>query len=295
MAEGTAWLWAQQVVGGLAIGCIYSLIALGISMVIRAMDLLNFAHGEVMMLGGMVGATALIALRLPYAGAIAVVMLASAAAGMALDRLVLLPLRRTRASMDRMIIATVGLGIFLRNGAILVWGADPVRYPVRFGNPLRLGPLRVPVESLWILGVAVGLMVLLQLFFARTRTGVAMRAAAYSPVAARLMGIPVDRMNLYTFAIGSALAGAAGVLLAPLLYASYDMGSVGLKAFAAACLGGFGSVPGAIVGGLLLGVGETLAAFFISSSYQDAIAFAMLILVLLFLPSGLFGRPQRAV
>jgi len=294
-AEGTAGLWAQQVVGGIAIGCIYSLIALGFSMIVRAMDLLNFAHGEVLMLGGMLGVTALVGLRFPYWATIVAVTAASAVVGAILEWVVFRPLRRHRAPLDNMIIATVGLGIFLRNGAILVWGADPVRYPVKYGEPLVLGPVRLPLENLWILGVGVAAMVLLQLFFARTKTGVAMRASAFNPVTARLMGIPVDRMNLYTFAIGSALAGLAGVLLAPLLYASFDMGSVGLKAFAAACLGGFGSVPGAIVGGLVLGVGETLGAFFVSTSYQDALAFGLLILLLLFRPSGLFGRPQRAV
>ena len=295
MGEPAWGLWAQQVVGGIAIGCIYSLIALGFSMIIRAMGLLNFAHGEVMMLGAMFGVTAMLGIRLPYWAAIVAVLLGCAAVGVFLEWIVFRPLRRNRAPMDNMIIATVGLGIFLQNVAILVWGAEPVRYPLKYGDPFILGPVRVPAHNLWVLGVGVAAMALLQLFFARTKTGIAMRASAFNPVTARLMGIPVDRMNLYTFAIGSALAGLAGVLLAPLLYASFDMGSVGLKAFAAACLGGFGSVPGAIVGGLVLGVGETLAAFFISSSFQDAIAFMLLITLLLFMPSGLFGRPQRAV
>lgn len=289
-------MWAQQIIGGISIGCIYSLIALGFTMIVRAMDLVNFAHGEFMMIGGMVGATFLIALHLPYWLTIIAVMAVSAVVGMSLELIVFRPLRRNRAPMGNMIIATIGLAIFFRNSAILIWGADPERYPVTYGRqPLVLGHLRIPVENLWILGVAVTLMVLLQLFFVKTKTGIAMRASAFHPAAARLMGIPVDRMNLYTFAIGAALAGAAGVLLAPVFYASYDMGGVGLKAFAAACLGGFGSIPGAIVGGLALGLAETLGAFFISSSYQDAISYGTMIVVLLFLPSGLFGRPRRAV
>src|SRR3989442_1057211 len=215
----------DPLIGGIAMGCIYSLIALGYNMLIRAMNLLHFAQGEVMMVG-----------------------------------------------------------------------PGRIRYPRIYGSDaLLLGPVRIPPQFLAPLVVGGLLMVGLQIFFARSLTGVAMRAAAQDPEAARLMGIDIDRMIRYTFAISGAMGGAAGALLGPIIFASFNMGEViGIKAFVAATLGGLGSMPGAMVGGILFGVIETFGALFISSGYKDALGYAVMIAILLVAPSGLFGRRARA-
>jgi len=288
----------QLAAGGLAIGIIYGLIALGFTMIIRALDLVNFAQGQMMMLGAMVGFTLVTTGRMPYAVAFVGAVAATALLGYLADRAVFRPMRQRGAPMINLLIATIGLSIFLQNIAIPIWGSQPLRYPPVFGaRPLQIGGVAIPsyvVPSL-IVGVAASLA--LMVFFTRTRTGLAMRAAAQDMATARLMGVDIDRMVSYTFAISAALGGAAGVLLAPVIFASFSMGEIGVKAFVAAAIGGLGNVPGAILGGLILGWIETYSAAFISSSNKDAITYGILIVLLLFLPQGLLGskrgRPDR--
>lgn len=286
----------DPLIGGIAMGCIYSLIALGYNMLIRAMNLLHFAQGEVMMVGALTGVTLVSTLGVPYLLAIPLIMALCAALSVALDALAYRPVRRRRVPLINLIIATLGVSLLLSNAAILIWGAEPLRYPRIYGSDaLLLGPLRIPWQFLAPLGVGGVLMVGLQLFFSYSLTGMAMRAAAQDPETARLMGINIDRTIQYTFAISGAMGGAAGALLGPIIFASFNMGEViGIKAFVAATLGGLGSMPGAMVGGILFGVIETFGALFISSGYKDALGYAVMIAILLAAPSGLFGRRVRA-
>jgi branched-subunit amino acid ABC-type transport system permease component len=223
------------------------------------------------------------------------VLAVTALVGVVLEFVVFRPMRRGGSPMINLLIVTIGISILLQNVARLAWGSEPLRYPRVFGTrPFVFGEVVVASYVPWVLVFGVAVMVALQLFFARTPTGIAMRASAQDPLAARLMGVSVDRMITYTFAISAALGGAGGVLIAPVFFASFNMGEIGLKAFVAATIGGLGSMPGAMLGGVVLGLVETFSAFWVSSEYRDAIAYGILILVLLFLPSGILGgRAQQ--
>ncbi len=286
----------DPLIGGIALGCIYSLIALGYNMIIRAMNLLHFAQGEVMMVGALSGVTLVSVLRVPYLVAIPLVMALCGLLALAMDACAYRPVRRRNVPTINLIIATLGMSIFLSNAAIPIWGAEPIRYPAIYGSSaLMVGPLRIPPQFLAPLLIGGLLMVGLQLFFSRSLAGVAMRAAAQDRDTARLMGINIDRMVQYTFAISGAMGGAAGALLGPIIFASFNMGEIiGIKAFVAATLGGLGSMPGAMVGGILFGLIETFGALWISSGYKDAIGYAIMIAILLVAPAGLFGRRARA-
>jgi branched-subunit amino acid ABC-type transport system permease component len=249
-----------------------------------------------MMVGALTGVTLVSTLRVPYLVAIPLIMGICALLSLALDVVAYRPVRRRRVPAINLIIATLGASIVLSNVAILIWGAEPLRYPrIYAADALLLGALRIPPQFLAPLVVGGVLMVGLQLFFSRSLTGLAMRAAAQDPDTARLMGIDIDRMIRYTFAISGAMGGAAGALLGPIIFASFNMGeSIGIKAFVAATLGGLGSMPGAMVGGILFGVIETYGALLISSGYKDALGYIVMIAILLVAPSGLFGRRARA-
>jgi branched-chain amino acid transport system permease protein len=290
----------QQLANGIAWGSIYALIALGYTMVYGILRLINFAHGDIYMVGafaayylalwsgaGGVHASPLAAL-LVLLGAMAV----CAALGMAMEFFAYRPVRRS--SRLTALITAIGVSLLLENLGIRIFGADPKFFPQ------LIAPRRVVLtegvvvtnHQITVVLVSIVLMVALTLFVQRSRTGRAMRAVAFNRDAASLMGIPVNRIITITFAIGSALAAAAGVLVGltnpkiePL------MGIMpGIKAFVAAVLGGIGSIPGAVIGGLLMGVSEYLVVGYISSTYRDGIAFVILILVLLIKPAGLLGR-----
>jgi branched-chain amino acid transport system permease protein len=291
----------QQLVNGIAWGSIYALIALGYTMVYGVLRLINFAHGEVYMVGAMTGFYTAHALGLadrPSALGLAVSLLAAMAAcaalGATIERVAYRPLRR--APRLAPLITAIGVSLLLQNAGQLVFGADPKFFPplLASGEALRVGTLAVSRIQLAVLCTALVLMAGLELVVMRTRVGRAMRAVSQDADAAALMGVPVDRVIQLTFVLGSALAGAAGILVG-LSNPKIDplMGLLpGLKAFVAAVLGGIGSIPGAMVGGLLLGVVETLVAGYLSSTYRDAIAFVILIAILLYRPTGLFGSAQ---
>ncbi len=285
-----------QVIFGLAIGAIYSLIAIGFTMIFRATGLLHFAHPDLMMIGAMIGYTLATRTHMPLLGLFVLAGTAVAILSALIDRIGFRPMRR-RGALVNLIIATIGWSIVLVNVAIFIWGVAPLAYPQQYlpkGTLIR-GLVIVP-QNLLMLVVGLVAMVALQQFFTRTRTGQALRATAENPVAAQLMGIKVDRMMTLTFLLSGFLAGGAGVLVASIVYANFDLGLIGIKSFAAAVLGGFGQVGGAMVGGLLLGLIEVLGAFYISSAFKDLIAYTLLILVLLLRPTGLFatgqGRPD---
>ena len=287
----------QTTIGGLAIGCIYSLVALGISMIIRATDIQHFAQGELLMVGAFAGVSSFWLGALPFPAVLALGMLGGGAIAVVIERAAYRPLRARGVPLINVIIATLAVSIVLQNVARLIWGSEPVRYPTLFtsaGVPI-LGVAVAP-QMLWIVGLGLAMMVALQLFFRFTRLGLAMQAAAQDPQTAQLMGISVSRVATYTFAIAGAMAGGAGVLLGSLFFVSFSMGfAVAIKGFVAATLGGLGSVTGAMVGGLLFGLIETFGGLVISTAYKDALGMGVLIAVLLLAPSGLFGRAERRI
>jgi branched-chain amino acid transport system permease protein len=290
----------QQLVNGLSLGSIYALIALGYTMVYGVLRLINFAHGDVYMLGAYAGYFLSRRLRgdqPSFLSALIVMigsMLACAVVGIIIERFAYRPVRR--ASRLTLLITAIGVSLFIENGAQLVFGPDPKFFPSLAPRAdLRLGHVRVTSEQLTVIVVSVLLMLALRYFILKTRTGKAMRAVSFSLDAAKLMGISTDAIIAITFALGSALAAAAGVLIGmqipkidPLMGILY-----GLKAFVAAVLGGIGNVPGAVLGGLLIGISEVMVVGYLSSTYRDAIAFGILILVLLLRPQGILGRVQK--
>jgi branched-chain amino acid transport system permease protein len=278
-----------QVIFGLAIGSIYSLVAIGFSMIFRATGLLHFAHPDLMMIGAMVGYTLATRTEAPLLALFVASGASVAVLSAAIDRVGFRTMRR-KGALINLIIATIGWSILLVNIAIFVWGTAPLAYPQRYlPKGTQVAGLVIVPQNLLMLAVGLVAMVALHLFFTRTRTGQALRATAENPVAAQLMGIKVERMNSLTFLLSGFLAGGAGVLVASIVYANFDLGLIGIKSFAAAVLGGFGQVGGAMAGGLLLGLIETLGAFYISSAFKDLLAYSLLIVVLLVRPTGLFG------
>ncbi len=294
-------LFLQQLLQGFKFGSIYALIALGYTMVYGVLRLINFAHGDVFMLGAMLS---IFFARwtgwgarpswLALAGILALAMAACALMGGLIERLAYRPLRH--ASRLSLLITAIGVSLFIENAGQLpiVFGATPRAFPslVETRPWITWGTLTVSNVEALVIGVALLLTGGLHVIVQRTRMGLAMRAVSFDFRTASLMGIPVDRVIGQTFMLGSALAGAAGVLYG-LSYPAIDPLSgfmPGIKAFVAAVLGGIGSIPGALVGGIIIGEAETLTAGYLSSTYKDAIAFLILIAVLLFKPSGLLGR-----
>jgi branched-chain amino acid transport system permease protein len=281
-------LFFQQLLNGLTTGSAYALIALGYTMIYGILGLINFAQGEIYMFGAFVTVLLLATGQVNFFLAFAGGMAAAAVLGVALERVAFRPLRGSHPLVP--LISAIGASIFLQSLALLLFGPNDRPFPIQFDfSSVQLAGVQVSTIQVAILGSALVLMALLVLFVRYTRYGKAIVACALDRDTARLMGINVDRMVALTFLIGSALSGAAGVMMAIYYNATYPrMGLLpGLKAFSAAILGGVGNIPGAILGGLLLGVAESLGAAYISSGYKDAIAFAILILVLLIRPQGI--------
>ena len=288
--------FVDLLVGGLAVGCVYSLVALGFAMIMRATSIIHFAQGELMMLGAMCGLTSLWLLPvLPLLLVVAVGMVSSGLIAVMMELLVYRTLRRRRVPIMNIITATVGMSILCINAARLIWGSEPLRFPELFAaTAYEFAGIRISPQLFWIMVMAVAIMGALQLFLKFTRTGIAMQAVAQDPEAAQLMGANLTRMMAYTFAISGMMAGAAGIMLGSMFFAFFEMGFItGLKGFVAETLGGLGSIAGAMLGGILFGLIETFSTVFLSSAYKDAIGMILLIAILLVLPSGLVGLWQR--
>jgi len=279
----------QFLLTGLTVGAIYALVALGFAIIYNASHVLNFAQGEFVMIGGMAAAGFVEAgLPLPLAALLAVG--GATLVGLALAKFAIEPARG--ASVVTLIIITIGASILLRGLASLVWDKKIHSVPAFSGEaPLRLGGATLLPQTLWVLGATVLTVALLWWFFNRTLTGKAILAVSHNRLAAQLMGISVRRVLLVSFGLSAALGALAGVLIAPISFTSWDVGvMLGLKGFAAAILGGMGSGPGAIIGGLALGLIEALGAGYLSSAYKDVFAFVIILAALIFLPDGLAGR-----
>jgi branched-chain amino acid transport system permease protein len=285
----------QQIINGISLGSIYALIALGYTMVYGIVKLINFAHGDIFMIGSFIGFYSITILNLGLFPALILSMVVCAIFGFLIERIAYKPLRN--ATRIAALITAIGVSLFIENGFIYMRGAQPVAYPgdiLPIKNIEWLG-LTISSQSLSILGISITLMIILQLIVHKTKIGKAMRAVSLDYDAARLMGINVNNTISATFAIGSALAGAAGVIFG-LYYIKIEplMGIIpGLKAFIAAVLGGIGLIPGAMVGGLLLGLIESLVSAAGFSLWRDGVAFIVLILILIFRPSGLLGKNTK--
>ncbi len=283
--------FAQQIVNGVSLGSIYALIALGYTMIYGIIKLINFAHGDIYMLGAYMGFVCITRFGLPFLPSLVLAMVGSALAGIVIERIAYRPMRN--APRIAALITAIGVSFFLENGMNLLASPQPRTFPAVFAPTVyQVGGVVVNNQQIMILVSAFVLMLALTYIVNRTKAGKAMRAVSFDADAARLMGINIDRVISTTFALGSALAAAAGVLVG-IYYNSIDplMGMMpGIKAFIAAVVGGIGILPGAMLGGIIMGLVEAMVSGFFSSTFRDAAAFAILILILLIKPTGILGQ-----
>lgn len=283
----------QQLINGLALGSVYALIAIGYTMVYGIIGLINFAHGDIYMAGAFFGFFAATSLHLSFIPTLLVAMVGSAVLGVVIEKVAYKPLRNS--PKITLLITAIGMSLLLENVFLLrgFAGPDPKSYPATLVTQkmINIGSLQINNIQLIILGICLVLVLILQYIVFYTKTGKAMRATSFDKDAALLMGININNIISITFAIGSALAGAAGVLIGIQYTISPLMGVLpGLKAFVAAVLGGIGVLPGALAGGLLLGLIETFSKITPAAKFYNAIVFGVLILILIFKPTGIFGK-----
>lgn len=289
-------MFLQQLINGLTIGCTYALVAVGFSMVYGVLQLVNFAHGAFYLVGAYLMVTLFVSISIGFFPALILSLVGTGLLGALMDRVILKPIREYSANSGvSSLIATLGIGTFLTNLLIVIFGSETKAFPnvLNFGK-LYLGTAIIRWNQIAIAIITTVLMVILSIIVYRTKIGTAMRAISQNPRAAELMGIPVNWVIMFTFFVGTVCAAVAGILVAT-YYSSIDTAmymAVQLKTFASAVLGGIGSLPGAMLGGIIIGVLETLVAGYISSEYREAVAFIVLIVVLLFKPAGLLGQKQ---
>ena len=287
-------MFIQQLVNGLTIGLIYALIAVGYTMVYGVIQLINFAHGEIYMLGAFFAVTFILSLGMPFYMAFLLAMACGAVCGMLLDVIAYRPLRQSPRLAC--LITAIGMSIFLQNLAMLIWGSRPKPFPVEslpawFGKTWHFTQFSLTGFHLFIFAVTIIMMFGLNMLIKKTRFGKAMRAVAQNKTMAALAGINVNKVITLTFAVAGSMGAAAGLMVGAFYNSLYPtMGYVaGVKAFAAAVLGGIGSVPGAMLGGIVLGVAEAMGAGYLSSLYRDGISYGVMIIVIVFIPAGFFG------
>jgi len=284
----------QLLISGAALGCIYALIALGFVLIYKATETVNFAQGELMMLGACTGYLLMLWFKLPFLWAALVSIVGMAGFGMLLERAVIRPI--LGQPQFTVVMLTIGLGYITRGLVTMLPGIGTDTHvldvPYR-GQVWKLGTLVLSAEQGAVIGITLALCLGLFLMFKYTKLGVAMQAASQNQLAAYYMGIPVRRLNGMVWGLSAAVATVAGLLLAPITFVHVNMGFIGLKAFPAAVVGGFGSLPGAVVGGLIIGIVEALAGFYLPEGFKDVAAYVVVLLMLILKPSGLFGEKQR--
>jgi len=288
----------QYTIYGITVGGIYALVALGFNIIYNATDVINFAQGEFVMLGAMIMIFLHSTLQLPLYLAFILSIFIVTAFGVIFERLAINPVKN--APVITLIIITIGASILLRGIALIIWKDESIPVPpFSSGEPIFILGASITQQRFWVLGVTAIIVLAVQLFYKYTFMGKAMRATAINRTAARLMGINVRFMVLLSFALSAAVGAGAGMVIAPITFASYDMGAIlGLKGFCAAILGGLGNGLGAVVGGLIVGVVENLAIGFAPSGYsgyKDGIAFIILLIILFVKPDGIFGTKKRGV
>jgi branched-chain amino acid transport system permease protein len=284
----------QIVISGVAQGCIYGLIALGFVLIYKATETVSFAQGELMMLGAFLALGAMTFLGLPYWLAVPCAIAGMAGVGLLAERAAIRPILGQPAFS--IVMLTIGLGYMARGAITMIpgIGTETHTLPVPYHDVTwPLGRLVVNAEQAVVIGVTALLCGGLYLVFSRSRVGIAMQAVSQNQLAAYYMGIPVKRLNGLVWALAAAVAAVAGLLLAPITFVHANMGFIGLKAFPAAVVGGFGSLPGAVVGGLVIGVVESLAGFYLPEGFKDVAAYVVVLLMLMVRPNGLFGERLR--
>lgn len=281
----------QLLIGGLSIGALYALPALGITLIWNAAGVFNFANGDFVMIASFLTYTLTAELGLPFFATFIVVVVFMYFFGVATEKVIVNTLRKQGKVSTKSLVSFIALALFLRNAARFIWGTTPVTIKNPFGSsPIKLpGDVYVMPHTFWILGISLVLMLVLVLLFKKTKLGIAMRATTQNRTVASLMGVNTNWMIGFVFGLSSAIAGVAGLLSSPVFFATLDMGTMfGTKAFASNIIGGFGSPIGAVVGGLLIGVIETFGASLISSQAKDFITFSLLLVFLVFRPKGIF-------
>ena len=285
-------LFFQYLFAGITYGSIYAIVAIGFNIIYNTTGIINFAQGEFVMLGGMLTIFLLTVLHMSLVPAILLAIVVSTVVGVLFERFAIRPLKD--AQPLSLIIITIGASIFIRGVAMLIWGKDTHALPAfSSSDPLYIAGATILPQHLWILGVTVLIIIASRVFFNHSIVGKAMRACSYNPLAAGLVGINVKSMVLLSFALSAAIGSMAGIIIAPLTMTSYDVGvMLGLKGFCAVIIGGMSSGMGTVLGGLLLGLLESLGAGYISASYKDAIAFIILLLILFIRPEGLLRKKE---
>ncbi len=284
----------QLLISGIAQGCIYGLIALGFVLIYKATETVSFAQGELMMLGAFVGLAAMTMLGFPYWLAVLSSIVGMALFGIALERLVIRPILGQPAFS--IVMLTIGVGYVARGLITMIpnIGTETHTLPVPYKDEIwNLAGLVLNVEQMAVIAVTTVLCALLFALFRYSKLGIAMQAASQNQLAAYYMGIPVQRLNGIAWGLAAAVAAVAGLLLAPITFVHANMGFIGLKAFPAAVVGGFGSLPGAIVGGLVIGVVESLSGFYLPDGFKDTAAYIVVLIMLVVKPNGLFGEQLR--
>jgi branched-chain amino acid transport system permease protein len=283
--------FVQMLLAGTAQGCVYALVALGFVLIYKATETVNFAQGDLMMLGAVFALTGGTVIGLPYWAVIVFAGAVMAIVGMLIERIVIRPVLGHPAFTVVMI--TIGVGYVLRGVVTMVpgWGTETYALSTPFGQKvLTIGGAVIALQELAVIGMTAALCFVLYLFFRFAKLGVAMQASSQNQLAAYYMGIPVRRVNMMIWGLSAAVAAFAGILLAPVTFVHSNMGFIGLKAFPAAVVGGFGSVPGAIAGGLIIGLVEALSGRYLPEGFKDVAAYVVVLLVLLVRPSGIFGE-----
>jgi branched-chain amino acid transport system permease protein len=294
ISTGDDVLFLQLVISGIAQGCIYGLIALGFVLIYKATETVSFAQGELMMLGAFGGLVGMTMLGFPYWLAILSAVAAMAVFGVVLERAVIRPILGQPAFS--IVMLTIGIGYVARGLITMVpgIGTDTQALPVPYKDEIwNVAGLVLNVEHMVVIGATAVLCVLLFALFRYSKLGIAMQAASQNQLAAYYMGIPVQRLNGIAWGLAAAVAAVAGLLLAPITFVHANMGFIGLKAFPAAVVGGFGSLPGAIVGGLIIGIVESLSGFYLPDGFKDTAAYVVVLVMLMVKPNGLFGEKLR--
>lgn len=284
----------QAVVAGIANGCIYALVAIGVVLIYKATEVVNFAQGELMMIGAFFAFTFIVLVGLPYWVAFILMAVVMAVFGMGLDRILIRPL--IGYPTFSIVMVTIGFGILARSIVSVIpgWGPETYSFHTPFVDQnTNIGRLVLSNEQLVVIVITISLIAALFSFFKFTKIGIAMQAVSENQLAATYMGISVKRVFSLIWALSALVAGFAGILLAPITFVHVNMGFIGMKAFPAAVLGGLLSVPGAIVGGLVIGLTENLAGLYLPMGWKDIAAYIILILVLIIRPEGIFGNKER--
>jgi len=281
----------QSLVNGVGIGLVYGLIAVGFSVIYNASGIVNFAQGVFVMLGGMFTHSLLTKLGMPEAVSAVISIVLVAGVGVLVQFVIINPMWTRKAPLFAIILATLAVQILIEQVVILTLGDQPRTYPeFTSGGPLKIGPIAFSYQLFWILGCGLLMVIALSLFFTKTSVGRALRACSQNRESAALLGIPVQGMLMLSFALSAALGAAAGILITPTQYTAYSVGGpFGINGFIAAIIGGFGSAPAALVGGIVLGIVQSGAIVFFGAGFKNVVALTVLLIVLLFFPHGLFG------